>query len=219
MLIEIRSAEGGDHSKRLIETMAGIYHKVGIKNGFHVSTTSVSDGMITLKVDDRGARFFADEGGGHRWQGQSNGRIHTSTFTVAVLNELNSSKVIIRECDLEWKFCRSGGPGGQNVNKTSSAAQLRHIPTGILIDSRETRDQGKNRQRALEKLKQKLEEMQTNKHQTSTNASRNNQIGSGERGDKIRTYREKDDIVIDHRSNKKARLSDIMKGDWSKLKY
>lgn len=161
-----------------------------------------------------------DEAGGHRWQRvpptEKKGRVQTSTVTVAVL-ERECSTFELNEKDLEYEYFRSGGPGGQHQNKTSSGVRVRHIPTGITAESR-GRSQKNNRRLAREEVQTKLVSKRASKIHNSQNRRRKNQIGSGMRGDKIRTYRVRDDKVVDHRTNKKARLSSLLKGDWSDLK-
>lgn len=190
---------------------------------FSLSKVEELPGVLTLKAVGPGsASFFEGEAGGHRWQRipptEKRGRVQTSTVTVAILKGEAVSETVIRYQDVEFEAFRSGGPGGQNVNKVSSAVRARHIPTGITTECREERDQWKNKQRAIQKLQHMINQAQIDNATSQNNASRRDQIGSGMRGDKIRTYRTKDDVVTDHRSGNQTRLSKILKGDWDDLK-
>lgn len=139
-------------------------------------------------------------------------------MTVAVLDHAAAAVPRVREGDVTYEFFRSGGPGGQNVNKVSSGVRIRHIPTGIATECRETRDQGKNRKIALEKLQTILDAGAQGAAAQRERDDRRGQVGSGMRGDKIRTYREKDDVVTDHKYGNQTRLSKLLKGDWDDLK-
>lgn len=166
--------------------------------------------------------FFRDEPGGHRWQRvpptEKRGRVHTSTVTVAVLDGRQQSEVEIRHADLRWDFFASGGPGGANQNAVNTGARVTHGPTGMVAESREHRTQGGNRKAALARLTSALRDRESAAQAATENAGRRAQVGSGQRGDKVRTYRVKDDVVTDHRSGAKARLSRVLRGDWEGLK-
>lgn len=167
------------------------------------------------------AAFFEAEGGGHRWQRipptEKRGRVHTSTVTVAVVPEApRGYNIDLRDVDFE-PF-KGSGPGGQHKNKTESAIRAIHRPSGIQAICQDSRHQGQNRKRALEALRARLAASENERQAQAANSSRRAQIGSGMRGDKIRTYREQDNRVTDHRTGKKARLDAIRKGDWGKLK-
>jgi peptide chain release factor 1 len=150
------------------------------------------------------------EAGGHRWQRipptETRGRIQTSTITVAVLDLLAVSPTPFHESDLEITTTKGSGPGGQNRNKVETCVVIRHKPTGLVVRSATERSQYQNKTIALEILKSRLDQQEKKTQHSEQNAARQGQIGSGERGDKIRTYREKDDRVIDHRSGKKSSL-------------
>lgn len=162
-----------------------------------------------------------DEGGGHRWQRvpptERNGRVHTSTVTVAVLRTDNAER-----CDsfdlnqVEIFTTRGSGPGGQHRNTTDSVVTARHKPTGIEARAA-AKSQHENRKTALRVLTARVLLAATTLSEHRQNQSRSEQIGSGMRGDKIRTYRMQDDRVTDHRTSKKARLSDIQQGKLEKL--
>jgi peptide chain release factor 1 len=148
---------------------------------------------------------------------ERNGRIHTSTATVAVLPEIPESEILIRPEDLEWDFFRSGGKGGQNVNKVSSAVRLRHKPSGLVVACQTERDQFQNRQVALSMLRAKLWEIQEIKNAQTLGAARS-VIGRGMRAEKIRTYNFPQDRVTDHRINKSFHnLDGIISGKLQKI--
>ncbi len=143
--------------------------------------------------------------------------MQTSTVTVAVLTEQSDIEITINPADVERWTTKGTGNGGQKINKTESVVCLKHIPTGIIVKCQDGRSQHKNEEKAWEILTNKLQIIESNKLNSEIIDHRNGQIGSGERSDKRRTYREKDDLVIDHSTGKSARLKDIMKGKISLL--
>lgn len=171
--------------------------------------------MFRATGDDN---LFYGEQGGHRIQQLSGSgkkqRIHTSTITIAVLEEAKDQKIIIKPNDLEWKTCRSTGSGGQSINTTDSAVQLTHLPTGIMIRSESEKSQAQNKETALKILKAKLYEQQNKKATGERADSRKQQVGRGERADKRRTIRYQDEQVVDHITGRKWRLKNYIKGDW-----
>jgi len=136
---------------------------------------------------------------------------------VAALEQKTTHSGAFRSDDLEWEFFTSGGKGGQNQNRRASGARVRHRPSGFVTESREERSQHQNRRRCLEKLEAYLRDSSKGAVHAGTNQVRKDQIGSGMRADKIRTYRTQDDVVTDHRTGVKARLSDIVRGDFGGL--
>lgn len=155
------------------------------------------------------------ESGGHRWQRvpptERKGRVHTSTVTVAVIEPLEPYKFKIDNNDIVIKYSRGSGPGGQHKNKTDSCVHMTHIPTGITarIDGR---SQHRNKEIARELLESRVASEQKKSRYSSVEQDRKNKVGSGQRGDKIRTYRVKDDIVQDHRTNTKLSLKKVLGG-------
>lgn len=179
---------------------------------------------IILTVSGSAAReAFAAEAGGHRWQHipphDRHGRVHSSTVTVAILEDVTGAaeQATIRNDELRWQTCRSGGAGGQHVNKTESAVLLTHLPSGIQIRSDGHREQGRNRAEAMARLRQRLADQAVVAASSATNSLRIGQIGSGERADKIRTIRMQDDVVTDHRNGRKTTVRRFLAGDLDAL--
>lgn len=216
-LLELRAAEGGQDSKLLCEDMARLYMKACSMNNFAVDVLQWRDGFIVLSIDGKESyKFFSQESGSHRWQRvpptEKRGRVQTSTVTVAVLKEKAEVEIKINPEDVEKWFSRGSGPGGQHRNKVETSVFLKHIPTGIVVKCENGRSQRTNEEEAWKMLKIKLQDMNDKQSNSEVVSNRNSQIGTGERSDKRRTYREKDDLVIDHVTNKNARFKDILKG-------
>ncbi len=145
---------------------------------------------------------------------EKHGRVQSSTITVAVLDEYADAAIVIREEDLEWKACRSPGKGGQNVQKTDSAVQVTHLPTGIQFRAHESRSWYANKQAALARLRERLETDARDSATAARAQERRDQVGSGMRGDKRRTIRAQDDSVLDHLTGRTWRLRDYRRGAW-----
>ncbi len=164
------------------------------------------------------AELFAGEAGGHRWQRvpptERRGRVQSSTITVAVLPEPEANELTIDPRDLEWSACRASGSGGQHLQKTDSAVQLRHAPTGLIVKAQGTRSQHENRAVALETLRARLAARARAASQRERAESRRAQVGSGMRGDKRRTIRVADDSVVDHETGRTWRYRDYTRGEW-----
>lgn len=160
--------------------------------------------------------IFKNESGGHRWQRipptEVKGRVHTSTITVAVLDLKENQDLIILDSDIDIITTKGSGPGGQHRNKVESCVVVTHRPSGLVVRSESERSQYQNKITALSILKTKLRVVEENGRKNQENNIRKNQIGSGERGDKIRTYRVRDDRIIDHKSGRKVSLKQWQKG-------
>lgn len=183
---------------------------------FDVTLIEEKPGFISFIASGDGAKeLFKDESGGHRWQRipptEKRGRVHTSTVTVAVLDP--NAKVKIDMNDVEIKTQRGSGPGGQHRNKTESCVTVVHKPTGetVRIDQR---SQHRSRELALQVLRGRLNNQALQNVVSNRSKERKRQVGSGMRGDKVRTYRVRDNQVTDHRSGQKWKLDSWLKGDW-----
>lgn len=175
---------------------------------------------MLLEGADESLRPFLSEAGGHRWQRvpptERKGRVQTSTVTVAVFEVLEQARFALHDADIEIFTTKDSGPGGQHRNKTESCVVMRHRPTGIEAKA-STKSQHDNRRLAREVLESRVREHYASVANAKASEQRKRQVGSGQRGDKIRTYREQDNTVSDHRSGQKARLSDLRSGDFRKI--
>lgn len=179
-------------------------------------------GFLLFKAKGKGAaEAFSNEAGGHRWQRvpptEKRGRVHTSTVTVAVLNEPDAGTYAVSERDVEWKATRGSGAGGQHRNKTDSAIQLHHLPTGLRVRAEGERSQHQNRAAALAILRARLAALHTEGIAQARNTDRRTQVGSGMRGDKVRTIRTQDGVVTDHRTGCRIPFNAYERGDFSGL--
>lgn len=216
-LVEIRAAEGGDDAKMLVRDQLSIYAKAAAAAGVKLTVVEERTGFVSFEATGAGVGLlFAKEPGGHRWQrvppNERHGRRHTSTVTVAVLPIESEQSVAIRDEDIEWSATRGSGPGGQHRNVTSSAVQMRHIPTGITVRIENERSQGQNRALALRVIGARVAEASRVERDTTKASERKRQVGSGQRGDKIRTVRMQDGRVVDHRTGKKTTLDRYLAG-------
>lgn len=159
---------------------------------------------------------FKKESGGHRWQrvppSEKHGRRHTSTVTVAVFPLIEESAFELKDSDIEWEAILGTGPGGQARNKTANVIRAKHVPSGTVVRVSESRSQWKNRQDARRLLESKVASERAAESQEKAAEDRRSQIGSGQRGDKVRTIRLQDGQVIDHRSKKKTSTTRYLKG-------
>lgn len=159
-------------------------------------------------------QLFENESGGHRWQEWSGKKIHTSTITVAVLPEASEKALVLSERDLEWSMTTAQGNGGQSVNTTYSCVVLKHKPSGLVVRCQNERSQQQNRKFALSVLRAKLKRASDEREHQVRAQERKDQVGSGQRGDKIRTIRVKDGQVNDHVTGRKWRYDDYRAGRW-----
>lgn len=229
IILEIRAGTGGDEASLFAGDLARMYQKYAQKKGWGFSVLDASEsgakGYKTLIAEVLGSGVYdalRNESGVHRVQRvpvtERQGRIHTSTASVAVLPIVEARAVDIKESDLEITFSRAGGPGGQNVNKVETAVRILHKPTGIVVSCRIERSQHANREKALEILRSKLFEMQKEQAVGSVSELRKMQIGSGERAEKIRTYNFPEDRITDHRIGKKwNNIESVLDGNLDKI--
>jgi peptide chain release factor 1 len=162
--------------------------------------------------------LFAGETGGHRWQRVSptekRGRVHSSTITVAVLEEVSERALVIPPRDLQWSACKASGSGGQHLQKTETAVLVKHVPTGLTVRCQSERSQQANREIALRILRARIIERRDTEAANDRAQQRRAQVGSGMRGDKRRTIRVQDDAVIDHETGRTWRFKDYVRGVW-----
>lgn len=216
--VEVRGAAGGDEAKIWASDLLRMYLRFAqLKNW---KATQIDESNIKIKGENA-FDLLKFESGVHRVQRvpstEKRGRIHTSTATVAVLPEIAESEVNINPQDIEIQFFRSGGAGGQNVNKVSTAVRLIHKPTGIVTSSQQERFQEQNRIHAMAMLRSRLWELEEQKKLKEI-AGYRSAIGSGDRSEKIRTYNYPQDRVKDHRVNKSwGNLEGIVNGDMGKI--
>lgn len=228
-ILEIRAGAGGDEASLFALDLYKMYTRFAQSKGWKCTEVFFSEnlagGIKTAILSIKGKNVYEtikNESGVHRVQRvpstEASGRIHTSTATVAVLPVFNNIQLDIRPEDLEMEFFRSGGHGGQNVNKVSTAVRLRHIPTGIVVECQEERTQGKNREKALNMLSAKLLGMMQDQKVQEIGQLRLSQVGTGERNEKIRTYNFPQDRVTDHRIGENFHpLEAILNGDLDEI--
>jgi peptide chain release factor 1 len=225
VIVEIRAGTGGDEAALFAGDLLRMYERFAAKQGWKVEIVSASEGSmggykeVIAEIRGRGAfSRLKFESGVHRVQRvpdtEAQGRIHTSTATVAVLPEVEDVDVVINDADLKVDTLRSGGAGGQHVNKTESAIRLTHIPTGIVVMMQEDRSQHRNRAKAMAVLRARLYDHQRQKQDAARAAERRGQVGTGDRSERIRTYNFPQGRVSDHRINLTLyKLPQIIEGE------
>ena len=224
IFLELRAGTGGDEAALFVGDLANAYMRYTEQRGYKFEIVSSSEGsaggfkeIILLIKGDGAYSRLKFEGGTHRVQRvpetESQGRVHTSAITVAVMPEVQDSEIIINENDLKIDVMRSSGHGGQSVNTTDSAVRITHKPTGLVVVNQDGKSQHKNKEAAMKVLKARLYEMQEKERLAAQSQERKDQVGTGDRSGRIRTYNYPQNRISDHRINLTLyRLDAIMAG-------
>lgn len=229
IIMEVRAGTGGEEAALFAGNLFRMYSRYAEMRGWKIELIDMNDtglgGLKEVIFSVTGNNVYGDmkfESGVHRVQRvpetEGSGRVHTSAASVAVLPEVEDVQVEINQNDLKIDIFRSGGAGGQNVNKVETAVRMTHIPTGIVVQCQDERSQLKNRQKAMKVLKARIYDLELKKQNAEISAQRKLMVGSGDRSDKIRTYNFPQNRVTDHRIGLTLyNLSNIMEGQIDEL--
>ncbi len=228
IMLEIRGSAGGDEANIFAGDLMRMYMRYAEKQGWKTQILSINEcdigGISEVVISIQGENVYSKlkyESGVHRVQRvpqtESQGRIHTSTATVAVMPEVEDVEIDINPNDLDISTARSGGAGGQNVNKVETAVRMVHKPTGITVFCTEERSQLQNKERALQILKAKLYDMEVQKQMKEITDLRRSQVGSGDRSERIRTYNFPQGRLTDHRIGQNLNVWTVIEGELDEL--
>ncbi len=229
IIMEIRAGTGGDEAALFAADLYRMYTKFAEQNKWKIEVMNANEigigGFKEISFSISGKNVYGNlryESGVHRVQRvpttESGGRVHTSAVTVAVLPEAEETDISIKNEDLKIDVFRSSGPGGQSVNTTDSAVRITHLPTGVVVTCQDEKSQIKNKAKALRVLRARLYEAEEAKRQSERAENRRNQVGSGDRSERIRTYNFPQNRVTDHRINLTLyKLESVMQGDLSEI--
>ncbi len=229
IIIEIRAGTGGEEAALFARDLFHAYYRYSLKNKWPVEVFDQNETSLGgyrkvgfRIINEEAWHKMQYEGGTHRVQRipstEKAGRVQTSTVTVAVYSQQNTYSIQLNQNDIKIDFFRSSGPGGQNVNKRETAVRLSHIPSGLTVSCQSSRSQQKNKDLALEILKAQLAHQELERQEEKTRKNKKDQIGSGKRSEKIRTYHFPRNQITDHRAKKSwQNLEDVMKGDFDKI--